>query len=282
MDDRTLFLAQHGEKVTSGDLLRALERVGAPEADILFMHTELSFGMPNPELGKQGLLEAIHQVLCELGVPTICVPTYTFSFCNGEAFDVQRSRSRMGALNEYLRQLPAARRSADPLLSVALIGENTDLVTDLGFESIGPGSTFDKIHHARGAKFLFLGARLSRCFTYTHYVERMRNVPYRYNRPFAGTVTDREQSSEAMAILFVRYQGVHPTTQTKFEDLLLARGLLKQASCGDGTISCVDEPPAYAAVCEMLEQEPCYLLDPPYPSGKLSMEFTVREKMVAL
>lgn len=282
MEERTLFLAQHGEKVTSSNLLRALEAVGVPQSAILFMHTELSFGMPNPELGKQGLLEALYQVLCELDISNLCVPTYTFSFCNMESYDVQKSRSRMGALNEYLRQLPDARRSMDPLLSVALLGDCTELVTDLSFESIGPGSTFDKIHQANGVQFLFLGARLSRCFTYLHYVERRQNVPYRYNRPFAGTITAQEQCTEAMNILFVRYQGVHPTSETKFEDLLLSRGLLRQVSCGDGSISCIDEQPAYAAVCEMLEKNSYYFLDPPYPAGKLGMEFTVQERMVAL
>src|SRR5690242_20383372 len=104
----------------------------------------MSFGKPNPELGKTGLLQAVLETLQALGVPTLCVPTFTFSFCNGVAYDPAQSRSKMGVLNEYIRRLPEAERSIDPLMSAAVLGADHQVVRDLGHRSIGAGCTFDK------------------------------------------------------------------------------------------------------------------------------------------
>ena len=281
MQTINLFRTAAGEWIRNTDLLAALRQVGAADAKILFMHTELSFGMPNPDLGKRELLEALYLTLRELGVATLCVPTYTFSFCNGQAYSVQRSRSRMGALNEYLRGREEARRSHDPLLSVAMIGDDVDLISELSHFSIGAGSTFDKLRGKSGVKFLFFGARLSRCFTYLHYVEKMEQAPYRYDRAFTGTIETPAGLYEDTYTLFVRYQGVNPTNETKFEDLLFDSHALARVDCGDSTIACIDEPIAYQAIREKLAAEPYYFLDQPYPALPWCSEFAVKD-MVTL
>ncbi len=166
MSQQLLFKTAQGNPVTSDDLRAALDGVQAHDCRVLYMHSGLSFGLPNPELGRAQLLDAIYQTVRGLGVPTLCVPTFTFSFCNGEDYDSKRSRSRMGALNEYIRQRPEAVRSVDPLMSVAVVGEDRDLAENLGHASIGINSTFDKLSRRQGVKFLFLGVRLGDCFTY--------------------------------------------------------------------------------------------------------------------
>lgn len=136
------FLAGDGSWVTSSTILAALDRVGAAACRILYLHTGMTFGLPNPELPRRELLNHLWELIADLGVPSVLLPTFTFSYCNGEDYDVQRSRSRMGALNEHLRALPEAVRSLDPLMSNILLGEDLDLVTSLGRQSVGEGSTF--------------------------------------------------------------------------------------------------------------------------------------------
>ena len=121
----------------------------------------------------------------------MCVPTFTFSFCNRQHYCVPTSASKMGAFNEFVRRVPEAVRSIDPLMSNAVLGDDPDIVTNLSRNSIGEGSTFDKLHQrGAGVKFLFLGTTVSDCFTYTHYVEERLAVPYRYNRTFTGRIGD--------------------------------------------------------------------------------------------
>lgn len=253
MKDSNLFKAPDGSWITSSRIMALLEKVKAAEARVLYMHTGMTFGPPNPELGRQELLAHLYELIAALGVPTLLVPTFTFSFCNGEDYNVQTSRSKMGALNEYIRKLPGAVRSVDPLMSSVLIGAERDLAQNLGKNSCGANSTFDKIHR-RGAdaRFLFFGTTATDCYTYTHYVEERVASPYRYNRDFTGKITDGERTWEDTYTLFVRYQGVVPLANGYLEKTLIERGMLLKETCGGGSISCVGEPDGYATIAEHL------------------------------
>jgi aminoglycoside 3-N-acetyltransferase len=286
MKDTTLFRAR--DEVTTSDLLRCLEAVGAGDCRLLYVHSEMSFGKPNPELGKAGLLQAVLDTLLELGVPTLCVPTFTFSFCNGVSYDAKQSRSKMGVFNEYVRRLPEAERSNDPLMSAAVLGEDHQVVRDLGHHSIGEGSTFDKIHAAGTARFLFLGVGAAKCFTYTHYVEERLRVPYRYDRDFTGTIIDErsrgndgDAAREDTYTLYVRYKGVVPESSTKFEDFLVQTGRMKKVPCGDNFISSIAEPVAYEAIAGKIRDDASYFLAAPAPAHK-DTRFELAGEMVAL
>lgn len=279
MKDIVLFRAR--DPVTTSDLLRCLESVGAGECQTLFVHSEMSFGKPNPELGKTGLLQAVLETLLELGVPTLCVPTFTFSFCNGVAYDRAQSRSKMGVFNEYVRRLPQAERSIDPLMSCAALGADLSVVRDLGKQSVGEGSTFDKLHAAKTGRFLFLGVGAAKCFTYTHYVEERERVPYRYDRPFTGTIVDGGREYQDTYNLYVRYRGVEPERTTKFEDYLVRQGLMKKVECGDNFVSSIAEPVAYDTIAGKIREDGNYFLASPAPAQK-DTHFAVEGEMVAL
>lgn len=279
MKDIVLFRAR--EPVTTSHLLRSLESVGAGDCQILFLHSEMSFGKPNPELGKTGLLQAVLDTVLELGVPTLCVPTFTFSFCNGVGYDRAQSRSKMGVLNEYIRRLPGTERSIDPLMSCAALGADLSIVRDVGHNSIGQGCTFDKLHAAKTARFLFLGVGAAKCFTYTHYVEERVQVPYRYDRPFTGAIVDGGREYQDTYNLYVRYSGVVPESTTKFEDFLVDTGLMKKVACGDNFVSSVAEPVAYDAIAGKIRDNGEYFLAAPAPAHK-DTQFAVKGEMVAL
>ena len=278
-----LFQAGDGGWVTPRSMEQALCAVGANNADVLFIHTDLTFGLPNMTQSRKELMAGMMKAVLALGVGTICVPTFTFSFPNGRNYDVKKSRSRMGAFNEYLRKQPDAVRSVDPLMSVALLGDKTYLVTDIGHESVGDGCTFDLLHKEKGkVKFVFLGTRPALCFTYTHYMEHQLHVPYRYNRPFTGKITTSDgETYEDTYQLFVRYAGVVPTGRDDFEQQLLSTGALRKASCGDGFVYCVEESDAYEAFMEQMKKNINYILECPYPDV-LDDTFVVTEEMVAL
>jgi aminoglycoside 3-N-acetyltransferase len=261
MKDTSLFECPDGTRITTSSLLSLLENVKAHDAGVLYMHTGLTFGLPNPRLSRTDLLGYLYEVVVSLGVPTIIVPTFTFSFCNNDSYSVQESRSRMGALNEYIRKLPNAVRSEDPLMSAVLIGRDHSLVQNISKHSIGVDSTFDKVHQCGPmVKFLFLGTTVSECFTYTHYVEERLAVPYRYDREFTGIITNGDRTWEDTYTLFVRYRGVVPTSSGLLEHELINRGFLRQVKCGASTISCLDEPDGYETIEKhLIKNVHCYL-----------------------
>lgn len=283
MNEINLFFAKDGSWVTNKSMLETLLSIGADKCDTLFIHTSLSFGQPNPQLKKKELLGELLNVIKALGVKTICMPTFTFSFPNGQDYDPQTSASRMGVLNEFFRKQEGVIRSADPLMSVALMGEDTELVTGVGHVSCGENCTFDKLRHRDNVKFLFLGPKMGDCLTYMHYLEWLYGVDYRYNRVFRGNVIIDGKSSLEEYALFVRYNGVIATAASyEYEQKMYDNGKALITPCGDGTISIVDEKNASEEYKKCLASDPYYFVE--FNGGKFVKDktFKLEHEMVAM
>ncbi len=263
MKSTNLFYTDSNTWVTNQDLLKSFKQLETDNCKVLYIHTGLNFGTPNPLLKKNEILQIILDTILELHIPTICVPTFTFSFCNGEDFNLMYSKSKMGALNEYIRKLPESIRSIDPLMSISLLGEDKDLATGIGHESIGKDSTFYKLHHKEGVRFLFLGTRPGDCFTYMHFMEKVLNVGYRYDREFSGMITNGDKSYIDTFTLFVRYHNIFPGIGSyTYEDILYKRGIAKKIEFGNGFISTLQEPSAYSVYRELIANDQNYFIDP--------------------
>lgn len=283
MNEVNLFLAKNGTWVTNKSMLESLLSIGADKCDTLFIHTSLSFGQPNPQMKKKELLAELLNVIKALGVRTICMPTFTFSFCNGLDYNPASSASRMGVLNEFFRKQEGVIRSADPLMSVALLGEDKDLVTDIGHVSCGENCTYDKLRHRDNVKFLFLGPRIGECLTYMHYLEWLYSVDYRYNRVFRGNVNIGGKTTIEEYTLFVRYFGVTPNDASFiYEQKMYDNGTAFIANCGDGTISIVDEKSASIEYKKCLDKDRHFFVD--FKDGILTQDktFIINNEMVAM
>ena len=270
-----LFLDKNGNWVTNQALYDTLVKLEADKCEILYIHSSLSFGTPNPQLKKSQLLGAILDVIKALNVKTVCMPTFTFSFCNGKDYDPVKSASKMGALNEFFRKQGGVIRSADPLMSTALLGEDTDLVLNVGHSSCGANSTFDKLRHRDGVKFLFLGPKIGDCMTYMHYLEWLYGVDYRYERVFKGNVTIDGVTRSEEYDLFCRYDGVTPNAATYvFEQRMYDAGVAFKEYLGDGTISIAEEKIASKYYLQCLQEKDFFFVD--LRDGKLVKDKTYK------
>lgn len=282
MKEINLFLDKNQQWVTNIQLRDILIQLGADQCDILYIHSAISFGCPNMELRKSEILSAMLDVIKSLGVKTICMPTFTFSFCNGKDYDPTTSASKMGLLNEYFRKQEGVIRSLDPLMSVAVLGEDKDLAIGIGHSSCGANSTFDKLYHRDNVKFLFLGAKIGDCMTFMHYLEWLYSVDYRYDRTFVGNVTANGVTTRQEYDLFCRYNSVIPNSNSYvYEQQMYNQSLAKIARCGDGTISIVEAKAAAAAYKDCLEKDPYYFVD---FDGKFIKDksFILKSEMVAM
>lgn len=258
-----IFQTRNKYFVSKDDLMKILDQLKIYDTDYLYIHTGMSFGIPNPELGRKKILEEIFNVLLEFKIKNICFPTFTFSFCNGISYNVQESKSKMGALNEYARLLPNAVRSIDPLMSSVIIGEDLDLVKNISKSSIGKNSTFDKLHNKKRVKFLFFGTKVGDCFTYMHYIEKVVNAKYRYDRLFEGQITDGSKTYTDSFELFVRYKDIFAGDASYvYEQMMLDKGISKRLQCGDSSITVLDEPNAFELYYDLIIKNPNYFLDP--------------------
>ena len=270
MNTLKLFYDSFNNWTTVKDMCEKMKQVGAQDCKVLFVHTDVMFGKINPELSRTQYLDAIYQTLLSLDVDTIMMPSFTFSFCNNEVYDVKKSKTYMGVLNEYVRKQPNVMRSVDPILSMIAVGKDMSILMDLGHHSLGKGSSYDKLHNTPDVKFLFLGAEIAECFTYIHYMEKILDVPYRFDMPFTGTIIDADGNSyEDTFNLYAGCKGVKPACSYYFKDYLIEKGYLAMSHLGDKQLTCISEVNAYREIQKKLEADVCYFLEQPFTEADL-------------
>jgi len=265
------------------DLKKALSQCKASDCDVLYVHSGMNFGIPNPKLRRSELLEVMADLLYNLNVKTLILPTYTFSFCEGATFSQESSKTPMGALNEYLRANHYWKRSVDPLMSNILFGQEERLINDIGKESIGKNSTFDLLSQVDGrVKFCFLGPRIYQCFTYMHFLEWELSVPYRYDFEFTGLIRSGTTEYEDTFTLFIRDAGVEAGDGARiFENMLVEKSIATRYYLGSGAITVTDLTESRSQYCSLLEMSPSFYIRDIYEHRVRSRHFEPR-KLVAL
>lgn len=252
----------HADKnnVRKDEMIEAIKSCGGTDCDVLYVHTDMTFGLPL--LKRNHLLSEIMEVFENLGVGTIIFPTFTFSFCNAEDFDVQRSKTSMGAINEFIRKSGHGQRTRDPLLSVYVLGQPLNLLDNPGKYSIGPNSTYDRLRQSgKEVKFLFFGAQMWNCFTYTHYVEAMVGVPYRYNRQFSGNIVSDGVSTPAEAWLYSTYSNCRLSSEAVIYNHMRQMGSIYEKPLGNATLCCLREKDAWDSITALLDKDIYCLTD---------------------
>ena len=281
--EKQILFHNNNEVFTNVDLLNSLRSIKADECDILYIHTSLNFGAPNTNVKKNELLQCIVDTILELKVATIIFPTYTFSFCNGEDFDINSSKTSMGLLNDYVTKMPNSIRSVDPLMSNVLLGEHTEFVNNIGKNSVGLDSTFDLLHKTKlKVKFLFFGPKIGDCFTHMHYIEAEQNVPYRYYKDFTGKIINGNEIYTDTYSLFVRYNKVFANCGSYiYENMMLEKNIAQKDKFANGYLTIVESQEAYNAYLYFLKISPNFYIQEIFDINKCDTSFNV-SKMVAL
>jgi aminoglycoside 3-N-acetyltransferase len=195
--------------VSRQNVVDVFRHLGIMAGDTLMVHSSL-FTIGRLPAGEElenilnGFVDVILEILGDEG--TLIVPTFTFSFCKTGLFDLRESKSEMGALSEIVRKRPPARRTHNPVHSVAIIGNKRDFFLQANPNtSFGQGSIFDLIHQDGSVKFLTVGIpNPANAITYVHYVEEACKVPYRSIKTFCGTVRTENEMSEQQIDFFIR------------------------------------------------------------------------------
>lgn len=271
----TLFIDNNGKSYIAEDIYYALKQIGADDCESLFIHSDIMFGSTVAGFKRKEYLETLYDIFTDLKVKNIIVPTFTYSFCNQECYDVNNSKTSMGAFNEYIRKKEGRYRTLDPLLSLSVPEELEGLFEKESCHSLGPNGGLDVLHQMDGVKFLFFGARLGNCFTYVHYVEKMLEVPYRFDMGFTGKIIDpKGHEYEKTQFMHTACYGVKPADYYYFEDYLEDKGLLEKQPLADKSVACISEKDAYREIRGMLERNIFYFLEQPFTESDLLHKYT--------
>ena len=274
----TIFIDANDNAVTKKDITDAIKKVGANNCKYLFMHSDISFGKPAPGMTRRKIFSEVYDAIASaIGNTQLIVPTFSYSFCNGEDYDVEKSKTSMGALNEYIRRLSNRYRTNDPLLSVSVPNELKEYFDKECENSLGECSALDTIHKLKDVKFLFFGVRMGAGFTYLHYIEKMLDVPYRYDQVFTGNIINADTKYSKTQSIHTACYGVKPAEFFYFEEELENKGLLKKVPLGNLEVSCVSEKDVYKEIVDRITNNVNYFLEKPFEESDLIHKYTMGE-----
>lgn len=241
-------------------LVRLLSDVSGP----VLIHSDLfkTSGVVPGVADREALLSAHTSLLLEAtdGRP-IWMPAFNYDYLREGAFAVHDDASQVGALTEHYRTERADWRTPVPVFSVSGKGTAPTIGVGTHIDPFGADSIFAQLAEQRGS-ILFYGADITSC-TYIHHVERTAGgPPYRYDKPFAGTVTDSSSSWSTNLLYHVRPRGQYLDYDwSRLKEELVEHGLLQHSETRRFAVASTEASALRAFWCDRLAEDPLHLLD---------------------
>ncbi len=209
----------------------------------------------NSILNRTSLLEKALEGLTDLLGGDILVPTYAYDFSKTGVFDVQKTRSDLGAISNAVISLPNWNREPTPIFSHSSSKIQLDLVS----APFGEDSVFSMLR-SEGGQIAFIGVGLN-AMTFIHHVEHAAKVSYRYAKTLTGLVRTPAKEFHHELELLVRPPG--DLVEYDFEKLEM-RFRSSKALQEIGPRSFVlDASDAFEIILEELDKDPLWLLSMP-------------------
>lgn len=119
----------------------------------------------------------------------VIAPTFTSGFASGGIFDIAFSPAdRLECLGEYLRKLPNAVRSADPLFSHSGVGKGAAIFLKIkGNDSFAENGLYADLVRA-GCQTLVIGADSFASMATLLWMDRILSLPNRYTKLYSGYI----------------------------------------------------------------------------------------------
>jgi aminoglycoside 3-N-acetyltransferase len=246
------------------DLTRALERLSPAK---VLVHSDLVRGYPIPFVkGQKEKFIADHYdaLLHVLGAVDVYMPAFNYQFFTDRRFDVQHSPSEVGVLTEFFRTKIAAWRTKDPVFSFSGTGApdyDDPVKPDAAIDPFRSASFFQYLYDNKALLFHY-GSEMKHS-TLIHFIERkLGAVPYRYDKHFAGTVTDGPECFQIDYLFHARPKGMNLGYDwEKLARDLSRAGILYTFTDERTLLSFFDIRSMADFVLQRLREDPFYLLD---------------------
>lgn len=247
-DKELLSAKESGNVILKEDLVNDLIKAGVKSGDTLLVHSSLS-KIGYVEEGPKTVVEALLDVVGTEGnllMPNSPNAGLQLEYIRSiESFDVQNTPSALGAITEYFRKLPEAKRSAHPTEPVSCIGPDAEYFVSEHFGELTPyteKSPFYKVSE-KGGKILYLGVTLDNAGTNLHTLEDAVDdfkFPVYYDEVFEVNVVLPDGKTKTMKTK------VHNPEQSKKRKcdqlipLFESEGVMKEVKIGEARGLLVD------------------------------------------
>ena len=239
------------------DIVNALKEIGITEGDNIFIHNNLGFygvleGCNSADDLCRIFLEAITEVITVKG--TVVVPTFSYSYCHGEIYNPETSKTTCGLLAEYLIKNYPQNRTLDPNFSVCGFGPGFDDYLKCNIhESFGRDSFWEKFINNNG-KFVCMNVNASS--TFVHYIEHQKDVDYRYNKAFNGVTVVNGVEKKDYAVHYVFDGEDDYPCYPRMSEVSFEAGIVKKALLSRGTVLTFNAKEYYDLFYNLLDKRP--------------------------
>lgn len=223
----------------------------AQKGDIIFISSDtrrmLCDAMRNQADSDLNLfLDGLIKAVGEEG--TIILPTYNWSFCEGNIFDYKKTKSKTGRLSVLALEREDFKRTKHPIYSFAVYGKYKDELCAMeNRDSFGADSPF-AFFREHNIKNYIIDVTLKNCFTYVHFVEEQSGmVCYRYIKNFEGDYIDEDGNcTKRIYSMFVRKLDLDvQSTVDLIEDDFIKTGTEHEIQINSSRIKCIHLGDAY-------------------------------------
>ena len=183
-------------------------------------------------LTKNEFCSAVIKPLIEKN-KTVIIPTFTYTIEG--VFEVEKTPTKIGALNSWILKQKDMKRSEHPIFSFAALGPKSSIVEKCGKSAFGSDSIHERL---RGKKccFINIGRPIESGNTLIHNIEQSCGAKYRFNKVFKTSVFKKNEYIDSNYTAFVRRQDV-PGHDFKFNFLKAAKMIYDE-----GIVKEVGEP----------------------------------------
>ena len=188
--------------VSRRDLLDGFRSVGLERGDVVYAASSLAaLGLMDHPV--EDTLWALREAVGAKG--TLVMPAFNFGFCRGEVFDPRKTPSTCGQLSEAFRSLTGTvRTTSPPYHGVTVSGPRADEIGGIeSLTSFGRDSVFQYLHDI-GAKHLLIGCGYDEGVAHFHWLEELREVPYRYWKKIEGEVVSDGHCRRRVFFMYAR------------------------------------------------------------------------------
>jgi aminoglycoside 3-N-acetyltransferase len=245
-------------------LLNLFDEIGILKGSTVMAHTAL-FTLGMIEGGVAGFYQALMDQIGPEG--TLIVPTFTYSFRRDELYDKNNTpvAKNIGIFSEFVRKLPIAVRSEDPLFSMSSVGPRASELMKLRSKNcFGIESIYSKLFD-EDISFLAIGITYSTGLTGFIHLEKISSVPYRKDQNFTGkSVDDNGKIFDDYANHFITNDEDNAEIKINREtigSLLEEKGISKTVKYGQGLHIMLKGINWRDFVCDQLKKDPYCMVD---------------------
>ena len=173
---------------------KVFKKLGIKKGDIVFVASDITsliifLKKKKLEFNPENFINSLIEVVGKKG--TLLFPTFNWDFCNGSTFDINRTKSKCGALTNYVLKREEFLRTKHPIYSFAVHGKYQKFFCNLNNKSAWDKKSPFHYMYTKKAKNLFIGLDYKKAFTMDHYFEQITRVKYRYEKFFTSKYIDK-------------------------------------------------------------------------------------------